>query len=299
VIALVGCTASGKSALAMHVARRVGGFELVAADSMQVYRGMDIGTAKPSAQDRGEVTHHLLDVADPSDDFSVAAYQRLARDAVAAITARGARPLLVGGTGLYVRAVVDQLGVPGQWPDVRAEVETEPVTTALHARLATLDPVAAGRIEPGNRRRLVRALEVTLGSGRPFSSFGPGLSAYPATAWHQAGIRLGRPVVRDRIRARFAAMVEAGFVDEVRTLASRPLSRTARQALGYREVLAHLAGACSLEDALDEAARRTVAFARRQDVWFRRDPRIRWFDAQEDPLEVGNALVEWVGGCEP
>jgi tRNA dimethylallyltransferase len=299
VIALVGCTASGKSALAVAVARSVGGLEIVTADSMQVYRGMDIGTAKPSAPERAAVVHHLVDVADPTADFSVAEYQRQVRAAVATIAARQHAPLLVGGTGLYVRAVVDDLDVPGEWPAVRAEVEAEPVTAALHARLATLDPVAAGRIEPGNRRRLVRALEVTLGSGQPFSSFGPGLERYPPTPWRQAGIRLPRPVLRDRIRQRFDAMLAAGLVEEVRQLAKAPLSRTARQALGYREVLAHLDGRCSLTDAVDEAVRRTIAFARRQDVWFRRDPRITWFDAADDPMDLRNALVEWVRGCQP
>jgi tRNA dimethylallyltransferase len=298
-LALVGCTATGKSTLAIALAQARGDVEIVTADSMQVYRGMDIGTAKPSRNERDQIPHHLVDVADPGEEFSVTRFQQAVADAVAGIESRGNVPVLVGGTGLYLRAVIDDLDVPGQWPAVRTDLEREPDTRALHARLASLDPVSAGRMEPDNRRRVVRALEVTVGSGRPFSSFGPGLATYPRTTWRQAAIRLPRPVLRARIRARFDTMVAAGFVDEVRALAVRPLSRTARQALGYREVLAHLEGVCTLADALDAAVRRTIAFARRQDVWFRRDPRVHWIDAEHDPAEARNALVEWASACEP
>src|SRR5205085_2215985 len=185
-LALVGPTASGKSALALEVARRLPDVELVSVDSMQVYRGMDVGTAKPTAAERAEIPHHLLDLADPTENFSVARFQAEAEAAIAAIERRGHRALLVGGTGLYLQAVVDGLRLPGRWPDVRAElekeVEREPAAVgAMHRRLADADPTAAARIEPGNARRIVRALEVTLGSGQPFSSFGPGLDAYPAT----------------------------------------------------------------------------------------------------------------------
>ena len=296
-LALVGPTASGKSALAVEVARRCPDVELVSVDSMQVYRGMDIGTAKPTPAERAEVPVHLLDLADPADDFSVADFQAAALGAVAAIEERGHRALLVGGTGLYLRAVVDGLHLPPQWPDVRAELEADPDTEALHRRLAAADPVAAARMEPTNRRRVVRALEVVLGSGRPFSSFGLGLDAHPPIRFALAGVWLPRPVVSERIAARLRAMVDGGLVDEVRgLLAARPggLSRTAAQALGYREVLRHLRGECTLEEAVAEAVRRTRAFARRQRMWFRRDPRVVWYGSAGNPVAVLPALLgDW------
>jgi tRNA dimethylallyltransferase len=273
--------------------------ELVTVDSMQVYRGMDVGTAKPSAAEQATVPHHLLDVADPADEYSVAEFRRAADAALADIESRGRRALLVGGTGLYVQAVVDRLEPPGTWPDVRSELEADPDTAALHGRLRDLDPVAAGRMEPGNRRRAIRALEVTIGSGRPFSSYGPGLRAFgPTTRFWLAGLWLPRPVVADRIRRRFAEMLDAGLLDEVRGLAERPLGRTARQALGYKELLEHLAGDVTLAEAVDTAVRRTTAFARRQRVWFRRDPRITWYGAAENPLDVVPALLgDWTTSC--
>jgi tRNA dimethylallyltransferase len=281
-LALVGPTASGKSAVAMAVARALPGLELVSVDAMQVYRGMDIGTAKPSVAERAEIRHHLIDVADPSEDYAVARFQRDVATALADIEARGCRALLVGGTGLYLRAVVDELDIPGRFPEVRAELDADADTAGLHARLAALDPVAAGRIEPGNRRRIVRALEVSVGSGRPFSSFGPGLDTYRPATMALFGLRLPRPQLDARIAARYDEQMAAGLLDEVRALADRPLSRTARQALGYKELLAHVAGECSLDEALDLARQRTRRFARRQERWFRRDPRIRWFDIDID-----------------
>ena len=295
-LALVGPTASGKSALALEVARRLPDVELVSVDSMQVYRGMDVGTAKPTPAERAEVPVHLLDLADPADEYSVAEFQAAALSVVAAIEARGHRALLVGGTALYLRAVVDRLDLPPQFPLVRAELEAEPDTAALHGRLAVADPQAAARMEPGNRRRVVRALEVVVGSGRPFSSFGPGLHAHPPTGFRLAGVWLPRPVVSARIAARLAAMVDGGLVDEVRALAGRPggLSRTAAEALGYREVLRFLAGGCTLDEAVDEAVRRTRAFARRQRMWFRRDPRVTWYGAAENSFAVLPALLgDW------
>jgi tRNA dimethylallyltransferase len=299
-LALVGPTATGKSAIAVEVARRLPGppVEIVTADSMQVYRRMDIGTAKPGPAERAAVPHHLLDIVDPAEDFSVAAYRRAAEEAIAGVEARGHRALLVGGTGLYVQAVVDRLALPGRWPAVRAALEADPDTAGLYARLSALDPAAAARIEPNNRRRIVRALEVTIGSGRPFSSFGPGLGAYPpSTRFRLAAVWLPRRVVAARIRERFAAMMRAGLLEEVRALAAGPLSRTARQALGYKELLAHLEGACSLDEAVAAAVRRTVAFSRRQRVWFRRDPRIVWYGAAENPADVVPALLEDWSGC--
>lgn len=287
-VVLVGTTASGKSALAQDVARARPGVELVAVDSMQVYRGMGIGTATPTDAERAEVVHHLVDLVEPSEEFGVADFQRAARAVLADIEGRGARPLLVGGTGLYVRAVVDNLDLPGRWPELRADLEAEAHAAGpagLHARLAALDPVAAGRMEPGNVRRVVRALEVTLGSGRPFSSFGPGLTAHPPVPFRLVGVELPLEVIDERIAARFRAQLEAGFVDEVEAVAALGdrLSRTAAQALGYAELLDHLHGHCTLDDAVDAAITRTRRFARRQRRWFRRDPRIHWLHADLDP----------------
>ena len=301
-LAVVGVTASGKSALALALARGRPDVELVSIDSMQVYRGMDIGTAKPTPAEQAEVPHHLIDLADPDDDFTVTRFQAAFRDALAGIDARGHRAVLVGGTGLYLRAVVDDLDIPGQYPEVRAELEAvapedDPAAVpALHERLAALDPVAAARMEPTNRRRIIRALEVTLGSGRPFSSHGPGLDAYPPTPFAMVGLRLPAEVTAERIAARYEAQLAAGFVDEVRRLAARPggLSRTARQALGYRELLAHVEDGLPLDEAVDQAVAATRRFARRQRSWFRRDPRIRWVDADEGRnLEV--LLRDWYG----
>jgi len=290
--ALVGTTASGKSALALALARRDPQIELVSVDSMQVYRGMDIGTAKPTPAEQAEVRHHLLDLADPWEAFTVARFQRAFRSAIADIEDRGRRALLVGGTGLYLRAAVDDLVIPGEFPEVRAQLDGDPDTAALHRRLAGLDPVAAGRMEPTNRRRVVRALEVTLGSGRPFSSFGPGLEAYPASRFRLVGIALPPDVVAARIAARYHDQVEQGFVDEVRRLAADPrgLSRTAAQALGYRELLSHVAGEVALDEALDLAINRTRRFARRQRSWFRRDPRIEWLSGT-DPAALLDLLT--------
>jgi tRNA dimethylallyltransferase len=287
-LAIVGPTASGKSDLALAVARRYGSVELVAADAMQVYRGMDIGTAKPTGAERDEVPHHLVDVADPGDDFSLARYVELGRAALADIESRGKRAVIVGGTGLYVRGLVDDFEVPGQWPAVREELERDPDTAALHRRLTELDPVAASRMEAGNRRRIVRALEVTVGSGRPFSSFGPGMAAYPLVATVQLGLEWPLDELDSRIESRAHAMVDGGLVAEVEALAARPggLSRSARQALGYREVLEHLDGVVSLDEAVKTIVARTRQFARRQVRWFRRDPRIVWRDGRIAPEEL-------------
>jgi tRNA dimethylallyltransferase len=292
-LVLVGPTASGKSALALELARRLGDVEIVSADSMQVYRGMDIGTAKATPAEQAEVPHHLLDVTGPDDDYNVARFQAEAAGVIAGVEARGRRALVVGGTGLYVQAVVDGLALPGEWPELRAALEGQPAGD-LYRRLTELDPLAASRIEPGNARRLVRALEVTLGSGRPFSSFGPGLGAYPpAPGFRLAGVWLPRPVVAERIESRYRRQLAAGFLDEVRRLQAT-MSRTARQALGYRELLAHLAGETSLDDAVAAAVSRTRQFARRQRAWFRRDPRITWLGATRNPLDLLPAILgDW------
>ncbi len=289
---LVGATASGKSALAMALARRAPEWELVSVDSMQVYRGMDIGTAKPTTGERAEVPHHLLDLLDPWEEGAVAWFQRQALATIADIEGRGRRALLVGGTALYVQAIVDELDIPAQYPEVRAELDAEPDTAALHARLHALDPLAADRMDPANRRRVVRALEVTLGSGRLFSTYGPGLDVHPPTPFTMVGLRRSSDDLRARIAARYRVQLDAGFLDEVRRLHDDPrgLSRTAAQALGYRELHEHLTAEVPLDVALDLAVRRTGRFARRQWAWFRRDPRITWLDL--GPGEEANLLVD-------
>ena len=291
-LAILGVTASGKSALAMALARRRGDVELVSVDSMQVYRGMDIGTAKPTVAEQTDVRHHVIDLVDPWEPFDLRTFQDAVRRALADIAARDRRAVLVGGTGLYLRAAVDELDIPGTFPDVAAELAAEPDTAALHARLRQLDPVAAERMEPGNRRRILRALEVTLGSGREFSSYGPGLEVHPPSPVRMVGLWLPRPVVAERIERRYGRQVEAGFLEEVEALAAGPaLSHTAAQALGYRELLGHLEGKCTLDEALATAVTRTRQFARRQRVWFRKDPRIAWLGAEHDAM-VALPLLE-------
>ena len=301
-LALVGPTASGKSALGLEVARALGDVEIVSIDSMQIYRGMDVGTAKPTRAERERVPHHMVDVADPWDDWSVARFQAAAREAVADIEARGKRALLLGGTGLYVQAVVDDLRFPGEDLDRRAELATRVATphglAAAYRELEAVDPIGASRIEPGNARRVVRALEVIATTGQPFSSFGPGVQARGRTMFpvSMAGVWLPRSVLAERIARRVAAMRDVGLVDEVRALAAEPRgwSRTARQAIGYKEVLAHLVGEDpDLDAAFDAAVRRTRAFARRQRMWFRRDSRITWFGAAENSCAVLPALLAW------
>jgi tRNA dimethylallyltransferase len=298
-VALVGVTASGKSEAALALALRRGDCEIVSVDSMCVYRGMDIGTSKPGPEAQAAVAHHLIDLVDPDEDFTLTQFQVAAREALAGIARRGHDALLVGGTGLYLRAVVDDLEIPGRYPEVAAALQAEldegkVVPADLHGRLAVLDPVGAARMEPGNRRRVVRALEVTLGSGRPFSTFGPGLEAYPESVMAQVGLTRPTEEIDARIAARFAHMVQSGLVEEVQALAARPggLSRTARQALGYREILAHVENGAPLDDCLEEAMRHTRQFARRQASWFRRDPRVRWAGSSEEAQDlVENALA--------
>lgn len=289
-LVILGPTASGKSDLGIAVAGTIDGVELVSVDSMQVYRGMDIGTASPTASEQREVRHHLIDLVDPTEEFTVGAFQAAARAAVEEIRARGRIPVLVGGTGLYVRSVVDDLEIPGRFPETRRGLDATPDTAELYERLLDIDPKAAARIEPSNRRRIVRALEVSLGSGRPFSSYGPGLRIYPDTPYVQVALRWDRDELDRRIDARYLAQLESGFLDEVSRLADRQLSRTASQALGYREMIAHVRGEISLDEALEKASRRTRRFARRQERWFRRDPRIRWLDA---PCSADEIVVIW------
>lgn len=310
-LGLVGPTAIGKSSIAIEVARRLGDIEIITIDSMQVYRGMDIGTAKPTPQERQGVPHHLIDLVDVDENFTLQAFQEAAKTAIAGVQARGNRPMLVGGTGLYLRAVIDNLTLPGQFPEVRAQLESDPDTAALYAQLAARDPLAASRMEPGNRRRIIRALEVTLAREQPFSSFGPGLASYLPTDWDVVVLELDRQALRSRIEQRFQAQMQAGFLDEVRALACRPggLGRTAAQALGYRQLLDALQAedlpsapsddlanaetdiAMRYAPAVDEAVRATHRFARRQRAWFGRDPRLTPLDAT-DPHEVVTALLQ-------
>ncbi len=299
-LALVGPTASGKSALAHAAALELGDVEIVSLDSMQVYRGMDIGTASPSAAERAEVRYHLVDVVDPDDDWSVTRTQTAARAAVREIEARGRRALLVGGTGLYVQVVVDDLTIPGEDLVLRAELEAltaEPGgVAAAYAQLVAVDPIGAARIDPHNARRIVRALEVTRLTGKPFSSFGPGVQAFGPAAFpvRLVGVWLPRAVAAARIDERVRAMAGAGLLDEVRTLLARPegWSRTARQAIGYKELVDHLAGEGEpLDAALDLVVRRTRSFARRQRRWFRRDPRITWLASAGKPGPLLPALL--------
>lgn len=301
-LAIIGPTASGKSSVALELCRRVGGAEIVSIDAMQVYRGMDIGTATPSATERAEIRHHLIDLVEPTSEFTLAQFQAAYVESLADIDHRAHHAVLVGGTGLYLRAVTDGLTLPGQWPEIRARLEAEAEQLGpevLHARLVERDPLAASRMERTNVRRIVRALEVVEGSGRPFSAFGPGFDTYVESDVIQVGIRWPREVLARRIESRVHAMIEAGWVEEVRrlvaTAGSVPLSRTAAQALGYKELIEHVQGRISLSAAVDTIVLRTRQFAVRQERWFRRDPRIQWFDVESDPVaELTPRLVGYV-----
>ena len=278
-IAVVGPTAVGKSDLAVELALALDG-EIVNADAMQLYRGMDIGTAKLPAAQRRSVPHHLLDVLDVRDEASVAVYQRQARAALAEIAGRGRRPILVGGSGLYVRAALDVLDLPPTDPAVRARWEAELAalgSAALHARLAEVDPAAAAGILPGNGRRVVRALEVVELTGRPFSASLPREPTYVVPAV-QLGLTLPRPELDERIAVRVDRMFDAGLVEEVQRLAGEGLreGRTASRALGYAQVLDLLAGRVDDAQARAATVQATRRFARRQESWFRRDPRVVW-----------------------
>jgi tRNA dimethylallyltransferase len=301
VIAVVGPTAAGKSGLGIELARAVDG-EIVNADSMQLYAGMDIGTAKLAPAERGGVRHHLLDVWDIRKAANVADYQQLARAAIDDIQARDRVPILVGGSGLYVRAALDDLNFPGTDPVLRRTLEDELGRTGpgpLHERLARLDPAAAAAILPSNGRRIVRALEVIELSGRTFNAALPGYEAvYPSV---QIGLRLDRAELDRRIAARVDEMWRVGFVAEVRALERRGLreGRTSSRALGYAQVLRFLAGEWSEEQARLETTRATRRFARRQESWFRRDPRIRWLEAAEArPGSQLESAMATIGACD-
>ena len=292
-VVVVGPTASGKSDLAIALAHRLGPAEVVNADSMQLYRGMDIGTAKTPPDQRGGVPHHLLDVLDVDEPGSVAEFQRLARTTIAAGQSRGVTPIVVGGSALYVRAVIDPLDFPGTDADVRArwtaELEKQGAP-ALHAVLAERDPEAAEQILPSNGRRIVRALEVGELTGEPFVATMPGHeSVYPGLV--MVGLDVPRDVLDERLERRVEQMWQDGFVDEVKSLIATGLENgpTASRALGYQQILAHLRGETSEEEARAATVSGTRKFARRQDRLFRKDPRIHWlrFDS---PTLVDDAL---------
>ena len=292
VIAVVGATATGKSGLAIEMARALDG-ELVNTDSMQLYQGMDIGTAKVPETARQGVPHHLLDIWPVTQAANVADYAKLARTAIDEIMARGRVPILVGGSGLYVRAALDDLDFPGTDVGTRARLEDELARLgpdAMHARLAALDPAAAGAILPGNGRRIVRALEVIEISGSPFTATLPAYQENrPAV---QIGLTLPRPELDRRIAARVDRMWQAGLEDEVRSLVKRGLreGKTASRALGYQQLLRYLDGEWTLDQARLETIKATRRFARRQESWFRRDPRVTWLDATPEETVLPVAL---------
>ena len=293
VAAIVGPTAVGKSTVALEVAEALGA-EIVSVDSMQVYSGMDVGTDKATPEMRARVPHHLLDHWLPSHDLTVSEFQAEARNAISHIARRGVLPLLVGGSGLYFRAVVDDLLFPPRSANVREALELEVDelgSRALHARLTELDPRAAIKIEPENARRIVRALEVIELTGQPFSdndSFDRYESIYDLVV---VGLTRPRAQLYERIEARVTRILDQGLVEEVRLLAALDISRTARQALGYRQVLD--SPHADLDTLRNEIARATKRFARRQESWFRADPRIEWFDAA-DP-ECSRAVIDLIG----
>ena len=295
-LALVGPTASGKTQAGIALAERLG-VEIASVDSMLVYRGMDIGTAKPTPAERARVPHHLLDLAEPTERFTVARFQQEARTVLARIPGS----LLVGGSGLYFRAVVDDLEFPPEDPPVRAALESEADmlgAPALFARLTDLDPVAAAKIEPGNVRRIVRALEVAAITGSPFSAFAAAWDRYEPGGVRAAGVRIERAVLASRVEARVHAMLDGGWLDEVRDLIDRGFGGwlTSTQAIGYAELARHLDGTLSREEAVEQTVKRTKELARRQMAWFRRDPRIRWFDAGAGgAAEVVDALGRYLG----
>lgn len=300
-LALVGSTASGKTEAAIVLAERLGA-EIVSVDSMLVYRGMDVGTAKPTVAQRARVPHHLIDVAEPSEPFSVARYQALARDAVALIRSRGRRVLLAGGTVLYYRAVVDDLSFPATDPILRGELEREAERVGartMYERLAASDPVAASKIEEGNVRRTVRALEVAELTGLPFSSFASEWERYAPERVRAAGVQVPRDLLWKRIDARVTGQLENGVLDEVRALIDRGFGGwlTSSQAIGYAEFAQHVTGGITLDDAVAAIVKRTKGLARRQLAFLRRDPRIRWFEAGADgAAALVDDIAEYLDG---
>ncbi|MFL6078312.1 MAG: tRNA (adenosine(37)-N6)-dimethylallyltransferase MiaA [Ornithinibacter sp.] len=293
VVAVVGPTATGKSDLAIALALRLGG-EVVGADASQLYRGMDIGTAKVPVEDRHGIAHHQLDVLDVTEEASVAAYQRHARDDIGAVLARDRVPVVAGGSGLYVRAALDRLDIPPTDPEVRGALEQrleDEGVAPLLAELRAADPRAATAIEPNNGRRVVRALEVIALTGRPFSATMPTREFVRPTVL--VGLRTDREALDTRIDGRAQRMFAQGLVEETRALVDLGLreGRTASRAVGYAQALAVLDGTMSTEDAVADTALRTRRLVRRQESWFGADPRVTWFDPLAEPVD---ALVDRV-----
>jgi tRNA dimethylallyltransferase len=301
-LALVGPTASGKTEASLPVARALGA-EILSVDSMVVYRGMDVGTAKPGPAELAAAPHHLIDLTDPTEPFSVAEFQRLALDALGEVERAGHEALLVGGSGLYFRAVVDRLEFPGTERATRALLEAEAAAAgpdALYRRLAETDPAAAARIEPSNVRRTVRALEVAAVTGRPFSSFAHAWESFPPANVRAAGVDVPRPILHARIERRVGEMMP-GLLAETRGLLDAGVGGflTATQAIGYLEAAACLAGEMDETEAAARTVKRTKALARRQLAWFRRDPRIRWFPVgEEGAIGAADAIIGYLGARE-
>ena len=277
---IVGATATGKSELSLHLAERLNG-EVLNADSMQLYRGMDIGTAKLSPQERRGIPHHLIDVLNVTQDASVAEYQTWARERIDQLLKDGKSAIVVGGTGLYVKAILDELNFPDTNPEVRARLNDEAERiggAAMHQRLGRLDPAAAAAIPKENVRRVVRALEVIEITGKPFTANLPraGATYYPSA--EQYGLVMERDYLKERIDKRVESMWSRGFVDEVRSLMELGITsgKTAKAALGYSQIIEFLSGVLSEAEALEETKRATRAYARRQETWFSRDNRIKW-----------------------
>jgi tRNA dimethylallyltransferase len=295
-IALVGPTASGKTQVALSLAPDFNA-EIVCVDSMTVYRGMDVGTAKPSAAERARVPHHLLDIADPREPFAVAMFQRAAREAVAGILKRGAQPFYVGGSGLYFRAAVDDLSLPPTDPEVRARLQALDAST-LQRILIVRDPEAAAFIDPANTRRVVRALEVIEITGAPFSSFRDEWGRFQRIA--VAGLEVPAPVLTERARTRAEHILKDGIIDEVRALLADGYREalTASKAIGYPQAIALIEGQLDEEGFVDATVRATLRYARRQLSWFRRDPRVVWFDASELENVALEVRAYYVGHLE-
>ncbi len=297
-VAVVGPTAAGKTGLSLDLATRLSG-EVVNTDAMQVYRGMDVGTAKLAIDERRGIPHHLLDTHDPSEAVSVAEFQAEARAVVADLRGRGVVPVLVGGSALYTRAVLDRFEFPGTDPAVRRRLEAEVAEVgapARHARLRELDPDAAAQILPDNARRIVRALEVGELTGRSFTATLPRLE-YVDPHTVQIGVVIDRPTLDERIATRVRRMYDDGLVDEVERLGR--LGPTAATAIGYRQAAAHLAGELTLEEAIERTATATRRFARRQESWFRKDPRIEWIPWDDpDRAARAEAVVRKIGQAD-
>ena len=296
-VVIVGPTAVGKTAVSLHLAQELNG-EVVSADSRQVYRGMDIGTAKATPEERARVPHHLLDLVDPDETLTLARYQRLAYSAIDDILARGRLPLLVGGSGQYIHAVIEGWNVPKVAPQAPLRLALEALTTdELNRWLAALDPVAAARIDQRNRRRLLRALEVTLVTGRPISD--QQRKSPPPYRILQVGLILERPLLYQRIDARVHRMIDAGLLDETRRLAERfGWCVPAMSGLGYAQLGAYLRGEITLKEAMAAVKRETRRFVRQQANWFKpSDPRIRWFDVDQpgqDANGIARFLRDWL-----